>query len=147
MLAVVVIFVGVSIAATLLLRALDMNTMYFFGPEEVLTGKAPLDKPFRLGGLVVNGSFKREPGSLEATFEVTDNVARVTVSYTGVLPDLFTEGQGMVANGRLREDGVFVAAEVLAKHDENYMSPEIAKMLDKKGHPGSPMDTLVEDPT
>jgi cytochrome c-type biogenesis protein CcmE len=147
MLAVAIVFVGVSIAATLVLRALDMNTMYFFGPEEIVKGEAPVDKAFRLGGLVVDGSFHREPGSLEAIFMVTDNVEIVTVSYTGVLPDLFTEGQGMVATGMLRADGVFVADEVLAKHDENYMSPEVAKMLEEKGHPANAMDTLVEDPT
>lgn len=145
MLVVVLVFAGVSVAATLVLRALDMNTMYFFGPEEVVTGVAPVGKAFRLGGLVVDGSFHRESGSLEATFVVTDNVANVTVSYTGVLPDLFTEGQGMVANGMLRADGVFIADEVLAKHDENYMSPEVARMLEEKGHPGNPMDTLIED--
>ena len=135
MLAVGIIVIGVSIAAVLVLRAFDMNTMYFYGPAEIESGEAPVGKAFRLGGLVVDGSFEREPGSLEATFVVTDNVATVTVSYTGVLPDLFKEGQGMVANGELREDGVFVADEVLAKHDENYMSPEVAKMLEEKGHP------------
>jgi cytochrome c-type biogenesis protein CcmE len=145
MLAIGLIIAGVAIAATLLLRALNMNTMYFYGPAEIVSGEAPLDRPFRLGGLVVEGSFNREAGSLEATFMVTDNVDTVTVSYTGVLPDLFQEGQGMVANGTLRDDGVFVADEVLAKHDENYMSPEVAKMLEEKGHPGNSADTLVED--
>jgi cytochrome c-type biogenesis protein CcmE len=144
MLAVGLVAIGVGIAATLLLRALNMNTMYFYGPAEIVSGEAPLGKPFRLGGLVVEGSFNREPGSLEATFVVTDNVDSVTVSYTGVLPDLFQEGQGMVANGSLRTDGVFVADEVLAKHDENYMSPEVARMLAEKGHPDAAETLVVE---
>jgi cytochrome c-type biogenesis protein CcmE len=141
MLAVTLILVGIAVAATLVLRALDENMMYFFSPTEVSEGIVPVGQTFRLGGLVVDGSFKREPGSLEATFDVTDNNAVLTVSYTGVLPDLFKEGQGMIANGELREDGIFVADEVLAKHDENYMSPEVAKMLEEKGHPaGAPAD-------
>jgi cytochrome c-type biogenesis protein CcmE len=135
MLVVTVVLIGISIAATLILRALDSNLMYFVSPSEIASGEAPVGQAFRLGGLVVDGSFKREPGSLEATFDVTDNVAVVTVSYTGVLPDLFKEGQGMIANGKLQENGIFVAEEVLAKHDENYMSPEVAKMLEEKGHP------------
>ena len=138
MLAVAIVLVGIGIAAALVLRALDSNLMYFVSPTEVANGEAPVGKPFRLGGLVVEGSFKREPGSLEATFDVTDNAAIVTVSYTGVFPDLFKEGQGMIANGRLRDDGIFIADEVLAKHDENYMSPEVAKMLEEKGHPDKP---------
>jgi cytochrome c-type biogenesis protein CcmE len=141
MLAVTLILVGIAVAATLVLRALDENMMYFFSPTEAVEGIVPVGQTFRLGGLVVEGSFKREPGSLEATFDVTDNNAVLTVSYTGVLPDLFKEGQGMIANGELREDGIFIADEVLAKHDENYMSPEVAKMLEEKGHPaGAPSE-------
>jgi cytochrome c-type biogenesis protein CcmE len=141
MLAVILIVIGIAAAATLVLRALDENMMYFLSPTEASEGIVPVGQDFRLGGLVVMGSFKREPGSLEATFDVTDNNATLTVSYTGVLPDLFKEGQGMIANGALREDGIFVAEEVLAKHDENYMSPEVAKMLEEKGHPSDPADT------
>ncbi|HET9445198.1 MAG TPA: cytochrome c maturation protein CcmE, partial [Steroidobacteraceae bacterium] len=100
---------------------------------DIVTGKAPKDKQFRLGGMVPQGSFKREPGSLEATFVLTDNANNVTVSYSGVLPDLFREGQGVVARGRLGDDGRFVAAEVLAKHDENYMPPDVADALRKQG--------------
>ena len=111
------------------------NIMFFYGPSEVVSGEAPLNQSFRMGGMVVEGSFQRPEGSLEATFEVTDFESVVQVSYTGVLPDLFEEGQGVVANGKLQENGVFVADEVLAKHDENYMSPEVAKMLEEKGHP------------
>ena len=145
MLAVTLILAGISVATVLVLRALDSNLMYFVSPTEVASGEAPVDKPFRLGGLVVDGSFKREPGSLEATFEVTDNESIVTVSYTGVLPDLFQEGQGMIANGRLQANGVFLAEEVLAKHDENYMSPEVAKMLEEKGHPGAPKAEVLQN--
>ncbi len=136
MLSVALIVVGISIAAIFVLRALDENMTYFISPTEVAEGSAPIGQKFRLGGLVVDGSFERKPGSLEATFQVTDNNALVTVSYTGVLPDLFKEGQGMIANGRIQENGVFLAEEVLAKHDENYMSPEVAKMLEEQGHPG-----------
>jgi len=133
------VVVGVGIASALILQALQENITYFFSPESVVAGEVEAGQPFRLGGLVKAGSFTRESGSLEALFVVTDNTAsEVTVSYTGVLPDLFKEGPGMVANGRLDSNGVFVAAEVLAKHDENYMSPEVAKMLEEQGHPGKP---------
>lgn len=139
---VAAVLVGVAIAAALVLQALQENITYFFSPESVAAGEIEAGQPFRLGGLVKAGSFQREPGSLEALFVVTDNTAsEVTVSYTGVLPDLFKEGQGMVANGRLDANGVFVADEVLAKHDENYMSPEVAKMLEEQGHPGDPAQT------
>jgi cytochrome c-type biogenesis protein CcmE len=145
MVAVGLVVVGVAVAVTLVLRALDTNIMYFFSPTEVVAGDAPSNRPFRLGGLVVDGSFSREPGSLEATFTVTDNNSVVGVSYTGVLPDLFKEGQGMIANGRLGPNGMFVADEVLAKHDENYMSPEVAKMLEEQGHPAGQTTTVVEN--
>lgn len=137
---------GVSVAAFLVFRAMDSNITYFFGPSEVVAGEVPTGQPFRLGGLVLPGSFERPEGSLEAFFAVTDNNASVVpVSYTGVLPDLFQEGQGMVARGRLREDGIFVADEVLAKHDENYMSPEVGRMLEKQGHPGSSTTSLINE--
>ena len=143
MLTVGFVVVGVAIAATLVLRALEENMMYFFSPTEAAAGQVPVGQKFRLGGLVVIDSFTREPGSLEALFEVTDNYAIVTVSYTGVLPDLFQEGKGMIANGKMRADGVFVADEVLAKHDENYMSPEVARMLEEKGHPAGATNTVI----
>ena len=130
MLAVGFIVVGVTIAVGLTLQALEKNAMLFLSPAEVVAGEAPLDRPFKLGGHVVDGSFKRDPGSLTATFDVTDNQAIVTVSYTGVFPDLFKEGQATVCDGRLNADGVFVADEVLAKHDENYMPAEVAKMME-----------------
>lgn len=143
MLAVGLVVVGVTIAATLVVRALEENMVYFFSPTEAAAGQVPVGQKFRLGGLVVIDSFTREPGSLEALFEVTDNDATVTVSYTGVLPDLFQEGKGMIANGKMRADGVFVADEVLAKHDENYMSPEVARMLEEKGHPAGATNTVI----
>jgi cytochrome c-type biogenesis protein CcmE len=133
MLAVGAVVIGIGLAVAMILRALDSNIMLFLSPTEVLAGEAPVDKPFRLGGHVVPGSFQREPGSLTATFTVTDNQSNVVISYTGVLPDLFKEGQATIANGRLDANGVFVADEVLAKHDENYMPPEVAKMLEKRG--------------
>lgn len=144
MLGVGLVLAGVTVAAVLVLQALQENITYFFSPESVAAGEVAPGQPFRLGGLVKTGSFERVPGSLEATFVVTDNTAsEVAVSYTGVLPDLFKEGQGMVANGRLDNNGVFVADEVLAKHDENYMSPEVAKMLEEQGHPGKPAETTT----
>jgi len=146
MVGVAVVLVGVGIATVLLLRALESNIMYFFSPEQIVAGEVQEGQPFRLGGLVKTGSFTRESGSLEARFIVTDNTAsEVTVAYTGVLPDLFKEGQGMVANGELSADGVFISKEVLAKHDDNYMSPDVAKMLDEQGHPAGQTDTLVTE--
>ena len=136
MLAIALVVVGVSAAVALTLRALDNNVMLFLSPTQIAAGEAPQDRPFRLGGHVVDGSFQREEGSLTATFVVTDNESEVTVSYTGVLPDLFKEGQATVAMGRLDTNGVFVADEVLAKHDENYMPPEVAKMLAEQGKAG-----------
>jgi cytochrome c-type biogenesis protein CcmE len=135
MFAVGAIVVGVCMAAVLILQALEENINHFYGPTAVLAGEPTPGKEFRLGGLVVDGSFKRAPGNLTARFVVTDNISDVSVEYTGVLPDLFKEGQGMVAMGTLSDQGVFVADEVLAKHDENYMSPEVKKMLEEAGHP------------
>ncbi len=144
--AVVLVLAGVTVAAVLVLRALQSNITYFFSPEQVAAGEVAAGQPFRLGGLVKAGSFVRPPGSLEARFIVTDNTAaEVTVAYTGVLPDLFKEGQGMVANGALNGTGIFIADEVLAKHDENYMSPEVAKMLEEQGHPAGQTSTLANE--
>ncbi|MDH3468099.1 MAG: cytochrome c maturation protein CcmE [Gammaproteobacteria bacterium] len=126
---VVMIVVGIGAATVLAMNAFDENLMFFYSPSEVVAGKAPRDHVFRVGGMVSNGSIKRESGSLTVNFDLTDNVDTVTVEYTGILPDLFREGQGTVSKGRLRDDGVFVADEVLAKHDENYMPPEVGEML------------------
>lgn len=115
----------------LVLNALDNNLSYFFSPTEVVAGEAPKDHIFRLGGLVEAGSVKRSDKDLSVHFTVTDGAKKVTVRYSGILPDLFAEGQGVIAQGRLNEEKIFVAQEVLAKHDENYMPPEVADALEK----------------
>ncbi len=120
---------GLGVATWLALNAFDENLMFFFSPSEVAEGKAPTSHPFRIGGLVVNDSVKRKPDGLTTAFTVTDNAKAVIVEYTGILPDLFREGQGIVALGQLNPQGIFIASEVLAKHDENYMPPEVAESL------------------
>jgi cytochrome c-type biogenesis protein CcmE len=123
---------GVAASAALAFMASREKLMFYFDPTQVATGKAPADKRFRLGGMVVNGSLKRNPGELELRFVLTDFAHEVTVKYAGVLPDLFREGQGIIAHGAMGRDGSFVADEVLAKHDEKYMPPEVAASLKKK---------------
>jgi len=123
------VLAGVVVSLTLALLAFRENLVYFFSPTEVMAGEAP-DRAFRIGGMVVDKSVERAPGSLTVHFALTDFAKTVPVSYTGVLPDLFREGQGVVAIGQMR-DGTFVADEVLAKHDENYMPPEAADALAK----------------
>ena len=118
-----------TVAGLLVLNAFRSNLVYFFSPSEVLEGKAPAKGVLRIGGLVEAGSIKKIPESLKVEFRVTDNVQRLTVRYEGILPDLFREGQGVIAQGRLQEDKVFIADQVLTKHDENYMPPEVAKTL------------------
>jgi cytochrome c-type biogenesis protein CcmE len=120
---------GVTIA--LVLTAMQGNLSYFFTPTQVVSGEAPPDHTFRLGGLVETGSLKRSGSDLTVTFVVTDEKNRLPVEYTGILPDLFKEGQGMIAQGHMGPGGIFMAEEVLAKHDENYMPPEVAKALEK----------------
>jgi cytochrome c-type biogenesis protein CcmE len=115
-----------SLAAYLGLKAFNENLLYFFSPTDVVNGKAPNGKSFRLGGLVANGSVKRE--GIKVAFDVTDNQNTFTVKYEGILPDLFREGQGIITTGSLK-NGTFMATEVLAKHDENYMPPEVADAL------------------
>jgi len=127
------ILAGVSIAGALALTAFQKNVMFFFDPSQVAAGEAPAGERFRLGGMVAKGSFKREAGSLQVHFVVTDFQHDLPVTYTGILPDLFREGQGVVAHGKLGADGVFVADEVLAKHDEKYMPPEVARSLKNQG--------------
>ena len=139
---VLVGLVALGAVTALVMNALEGNLSYFFSPTEVAEGKAPADRIFRLGGLVEAGSVQREEGSMTVNFVVTDMAQRVTVAYSGILPDLFAEGQGVVAQGRMGADQVFVAQEVLAKHDENYMPPEVAAALEaagkdlNKAHPG-----------
>ena len=127
------IVIGMGVATALALKAFQENLMYFYSPSQVQDGEAPSSRSFRIGGLVVAGSVKRDPQSLKVSFDLTDTMATVTVQYEGILPDLFREGQGIVANGSLAADGTFAAAEVLAKHDENYMPTEVADALEKAG--------------
>lgn len=120
---------GVAVATVLGLTAFEENLLYFYSPTQVKAGEAPDTHAFRVGGLVVAGSINRAPDSLKIEFDVTDNTETMTIEYTGILPDLFREGQGIVAMGNLQGGGKFVAQEVLAKHDENYMPPEVAAAL------------------
>jgi cytochrome c-type biogenesis protein CcmE len=128
MVTVVAILAGVGIATTFALKAFNQNLLFFYNPSQISAGEAPVNRTFRLGGLVQNHSLHREPGSMEVTFIVTDFQKEIKVSYTGVLPDLFREGQGIIARGKL-DGNRFVAEEVLAKHDENYMPPEVKDSL------------------
>ena len=125
----VLMLAGIGIGIALALNAFNDNLMFFYSPTEVVAGEAPASRLIRIGGLVTEGSVKRQQNGLTVRFDVTDNVETVTVEYTGILPDLFREGQGIVARGRLGADGAFIAEEVLAKHDENYMPPEVADAL------------------
>ena len=124
---------GVAVATVLGLTAFEENLLYFYSPTQVKAGDAPTSHSFRVGGLVVDGSVKRAPDSLKIEFDVTDNTESMTIEYTGILPDLFREGQGIVAMGSMQAGGKFVAQEVLAKHDENYMPPEVAAALEASG--------------
>jgi len=131
MLAVGLVLGGIVIATALTLRAFEENMMFFVEITDVANGEYPEDRNFRVGGLVVPGSVRRTPGELKVSFDLTDTNSQLTVDYDGILPDLFREGQGIVAHGRLGGEGRFVADEVLAKHDENYMPPEVAESLAK----------------
>jgi len=121
---------GLAVAVGLVLNALNSNLALYISPTEVLAGKAPKDQAFRLGGMVVEGSLKRQNDGLTVHFDVTDELKTVPVIFTGILPDLFKEGTGMVALGKM-VNGVYEASEVLAKHDEDYMSPQVADMMEK----------------
>ena len=127
------IVLGMGIAAALILTAFEKNLLYFYSPTQVASGEAPAERAFRIGGLVENDSVNRDPESLKVSFRLTDTKETITVTYQGILPDLFREGQGIVANGKLDANGVFQASEVLAKHDENYMPPEVAEALANAG--------------
>jgi cytochrome c-type biogenesis protein CcmE len=131
---VLVIIIGVSISAVVAMNALNENMLFFVSPSDVEEQALPAGKRFRLGGLVADGSVSRASDSLAVTFVVTDGPHSVDVRFDGILPDLFREGQGIIAIGELTPDGHFEAAEVLAKHDENYMPPEVADALEKSGH-------------
>ncbi|WP_448131755.1 cytochrome c maturation protein CcmE [Stutzerimonas chloritidismutans] len=130
---VLAILAGVGIAVALALSALQQNINLFYTPTQIAAGEAPEGTRIRAGGLVEEGSVKRTNDSLSVAFRVTDGAQAITISYQGILPDLFREGQGIVALGRVNSDGVLVADEVLAKHDENYMPPEVTQALEKSG--------------
>jgi cytochrome c-type biogenesis protein CcmE len=124
-----------GVAVALVLNAFQSNLVFFFTPSQVASQEAPRDRAFRVGGLVEAGSVVRDKDALTVRFRVTDTAKTIPVVYTGILPDLFREGKGVVAQGKLASDGTFRASEVLAKHDENYMPPEAAEALKKAGHP------------
>ena len=126
---------GVGIAVSLTVYALRQNINLFYAPSQIVAGEAPPDRTIRIGGLVVPGSVQRDPNSLKVEFELTDNNEAIKVHFEGILPDLFREGQGIVARGALRGNGIVEAEEVLAKHDENYMPPEVAQSLQQAGMP------------
>jgi len=127
------ILAGMAIAAALILTAFESNLLYFYSPTQVMKGEAPTERSFRIGGLVLKDSVKRNTHSLEVSFILTDTINQIEVTYDGILPDLFREGQGIVANGKLVAGKLFKAEEVLAKHDENYMPPEVAQALKEAG--------------
>ena len=122
---------ALGVATALVLNAFNSNLVFFFSPTQVAAKEAPVGRSFRVGGLVEMGSIKREPQGLTTRFVVTDTAKTIPVTYTGLLPDLFKEGKGVVAQGKLGADGIFKADQVLAKHDENYMAPEAADALAK----------------
>jgi cytochrome c-type biogenesis protein CcmE len=122
---------ALGIASVLVLNAFQSNLVFFFSPSQVMAKEAPLGKSFRIGGLVAEGSVQREDNSTTVRFAVTDTVQTIPVVYTGILPDLFKEGKGIVAQGKISTSGIFEADEVLAKHDENYMPPEAAEALEQ----------------
>lgn len=132
---IIVLFIvfGAATAVGLVMYALNQNINLFYSPTDIVEHKAPEGTRIRAGGMVVEGSVKRDPQSLTVSFEVTDFVHKVPVTFTGILLDLFREGQGIVAQGEMNSEGVFEAVEVLAKHDENYMPPEVAEALEKAG--------------
>jgi cytochrome c-type biogenesis protein CcmE len=131
MLAVGLVAVGLAIAATFTLRAFKDNMMFFVEISDVMAGNYPKERNFRIGGLVVAGTVERAEGSLDMSFMVTDTRCALPVTYSGVVPDLFREGQGVVAHGRMGNGGTFVADKIMAKHDEEYMAPEVAESIAK----------------
>jgi len=131
-----------GVAAALVLNAFRSNLVFFYTPTQIAAKEAPQGRPFRVGGLVESGSLARDPNTLTVHFRVTDTAKTIPVTYTGLLPDLFKEGKGVVAQGTLGSDGVFHASEVLAKHDENYMPPAAADAV-KQAHDGMTMKSLT----
>jgi cytochrome c-type biogenesis protein CcmE len=134
---VLAILGGVAASVALAVMASRQNIMFYYDPSQIAAGQAPAQKRFRVGGMVVKGSVSRKPGDLQVRFVLTDFAHQIPVEYTGVLPDLFREGQGIIAHGTLGQNGAFVADEVLAKHDEKYMPPEVAASLKHKAEAGA----------
>jgi cytochrome c-type biogenesis protein CcmE len=139
--------VALAVAAVLVLNAFQSNLVFFFTPTQVANGEVPQGRSFRIGGMVEQGSLTREGDGLTVHFIVTDMAKRIPVMFKGILPDLFKEGKGAVAQGQLGADGTFIASEVLAKHDENYMPPEVAEALAKaKAKGAQSSSTLIVQP-
>ena len=136
---------GLGIAAYLVANAFRNNLVFFFSPTQVAAKEAPIDRTFRIGGLVQEGTLKRDSDGLTVRFTVTDTAANVPVVYKGILPDLFKEGRGCVAQGKIGADGVFQADQVLAKHDENYMPPEAGQAIDKAKYAREAAKTVVDN--
>ncbi|MBL78715.1 MAG: cytochrome c maturation protein CcmE [Nitrosomonadaceae bacterium] len=140
---IIVSVAALGLSAVLVLDAFQSNLVFFFSPTQVAANEAPKGKSFRIGGLVEEGSVKREDNGVTVNFVITDTAKVIPVVYTGILPDLFKEGKGVVAQGKLSSDGVFRADEVLAKHDENYMPPEAAEALEQAS---KSQETLLKKP-
>jgi cytochrome c-type biogenesis protein CcmE len=141
---IVIGLAGLSIAAVLVLSAFQNNLVFFFSPTQVAAKEAPVNRTFRVGGLVEKGTFKRDNDGLTAHFTITDTAKTLPVVYKGILPDLFKEGKGCVAQGRIGSDGVFYADQVLAKHDENYMPPQAGQAIDAAKHEREAANTVVD---
>jgi len=142
---IVIALVSLSIAAYLVASAFRNNLVFFFSPTQVAAKEAPINRTFRVGGLVQEGTLKRDPDGLTVRFTVTDTAQSIPVVYKGILPDLFKEGRGCVAQGKLSSDGVFQAEQVLAKHDENYMPPEAGQAIDKAKHAQEAAKSVVDN--
>jgi len=138
LIAITLMLTGIGVASTIAFYSLQQNLLFFQSPNDVREAAMPVGRQFRLGGVVAPGSVNRVGDGLATRFVVTDGLAQITVQYVGILPDLFSEGQGVIARGSLDGDGLFEASEVLAKHDENYMPPEVADALEKTGHQSAP---------
>jgi len=142
---IVIGLAGLSVAAYLVASAFRNNLVFFFSPTQVAAKEAPVGRTFRIGGLVQEGTVKREPDGLTVKFTVTDTAQSIPVVYKGILPDLFKEGRGCVAQGKLTSDGVFQAEQVLAKHDENYMPPEAGQAIDKAKYAQEAAKSVVDN--
>ena len=142
---IVIALVSLSIAAYLVASAFRNNLVFFFSPTQVAAKEAPINRTFRVGGLVQEGTLKRDADGLTVRFTVTDTAQSIPVVYKGILPDLFKEGRGCVAQGKLSSDGVFQAEQVLAKHDENYMPPEAGQAIDKAKHAQEAAKSIVDN--